>query len=1166
MASPGHVLGYSKSTRAKCHGPPPCKNSSMRPGSLRYGRTTTDATTGTETVEWRHWGCVTPDILRQIALARLDTISGFNDLNPSDQQKIRIAVSLGRIDPADVPPTARVRPAARPAVVRHAVPSSSTAVKRKAPEAGDSMSLIPPPMTQGTRRAMIAEEEEDAAAPAEEVQDELYGQLTSEVVGIRHYRGLVGPGEEVLLIREPTNPYDRNAIQVKNISRVQVGHIPRGVAAKLAPLMDQKLITVEGVINDGNLSGSVGYTISITLKFYGHPNNRITVLPKLPTNTRKAAPSRPQPAVASSSSGGIIGGRTGAGYNGSGPGYGAPSGYGAPYGASQAGPSRPPMSQQSQGPSASQLEKIRKQQEALARAAELQQMLNTLEKVNDEGRRETLLDTICTKDDILNLPLHSDPPGTAKGDLQVDLLKHQLQALQWCIEKENPVLPTKESDMPVQFWQLKKNQATGKSFYFNLATKSPQEAAPVLGKGALIGDAMGLGKTLTMIALVLATKNDNTSNKFSKSTLIVAPVSILSNWEKQITDHVVPGHLSTYLYYGNNRNISATDLQKYDVVITTYQTITGEHGAAAQGGAGAKKKKVEGALMNIPWKRVILDEGHVIRNPKTKMAQAVVALNADKRWVLSGTPIINSPRDLGSMLTFLKICRPLDNEDFFKRMLLRPLKNGEPSGAELLRALMSDICLRRTKEMQDANGVPLIALPPVEMIRVPVTLTDEARKLYDQIEAISANRFERILNSSNSTIFQSNVLSMLTRLRQLALHPGLLPANYLDELNAAEAATADADKPVKPLTPDEKLKLQDALLQAIEDCEECPICFNVLQDDARITSCAHSFCLACIMEVINRDSRCPMDRRGLTVADLIERPPPMELTQVPRAREDSPETYGGSSAKIDQLIQLLKLIPSDEKCLVFSQFTSFLDKVVEAFEAEGIAFVRFDGKMSARRRQEAIERFSVPIKKAQAAEPVPTHCASSSRPSALRRTSGRRSSSRKVNYAAGEATDSDDDFMPLDNHDSADEEDKEFEKDLVVDDLDVGTGDENPRVMLISLKAGALGLNLTVANNVFLMDPWWQEGIESQAIDRVNRIGQKKNVHVYQLIAENTVESKVLEIQDRKKQLIKEAFSGTKSRETQRQQKEARLQDLIELFGVRRQNANVDGETSTSGA
>jgi len=93
------------------------------------------------------------------------------------------------------------------------------------------------------------------------------------------------------------------------------------------------------------------------------------------------------------------------------------------------------------------------------------------------------------------------------------------------------------------------------------------------------------------------------------------------------------------------------------------------------------------------------------------------------------------------------------------------------------------------------------------------------------------------------------------------------------------------------------------------------------------------------------------------------------------------------------------------------------------------------------------------------------------------------------------------------------------------------------------------------SNNIYLMDPWWQEGIESQAIDRCNRIGQKKTVHVYQLIAENTVEGKVLDIQEKKKKLVKEAFSGTKSKETQRQKKEARLQELVELFGIRRQSA-----------
>lgn len=211
----------------------------------------------------------------------------------------------------------------------------------------------------------------------------------------------------------------------------------------------------------------------------------------------------------------------------------------------------------------------------------------------------------------------------------------------------------------------------------------------------------------------------------------------------------------------------------------------------------------------------------------------------------------------------------------------------------------------------------------------------------------------------------------------------------------------------------------------------------------------------------------------LAVADLIERPPPMEPTQAPRAREETPETCAGSSAKIDQLIQLLKLIPTDEKCLVFSQFTSFLDKVVEAFEEEGyvtvnypafirplricgvrLSFVRFDGKMSARRRQEAIEKFSVPLKKAPQHEPTPTAPASSSRLNALRRTSSRRSSTRKVSYATGEGSDSDDDFMPVEN-DSTDEEDKDLEKDMADDDIDLSASVDggNPRVMLISLKA-----------------------------------------------------------------------------------------------------------------
>ena len=83
---------------------------------------------------------------------------------------------------------------------------------------------------------------------------------------------------------------------------------------------------------------------------------------------------------------------------------------------------------------------------------------------------------------------------------------------------------------------------------------------------------------------------------------------------------------------------------------------------------------------------------------------------------------------------------------------------------------------------------------------------------------------------------------MLTRMRQIALHPGLVPANYLEELRAAEAREG-VSKPIV-ITPAERVRLQYMLAQAIEDCEECPVCFSILPNDARITSCAHLFCLA----------------------------------------------------------------------------------------------------------------------------------------------------------------------------------------------------------------------------------------------------------------------------------------------------------------------------------
>ena len=79
--------------------------------------------------------------------------------------------------------------------------------------------------------------------------------------------------------------------------------------------------------------------------------------------------------------------------------------------------------------------------------------------------------------------------------------------------------------------------------------------------------------------------------------------------------------------------------------------------------------------------------------------------------------------------------------------------------------------------------------------------------------------------------------------------------------------------------------------------------------------------------------------------------------------------------------------------------------------------------------------------------------------------------------------------------------------------------DASCRLFLISLKAGGLGLNLTAAEYVFLLDPWWNPAVEAQAIDRSHRIGQSRRVFAYRLIARDTVEEKVLQLQKTKREL-----------------------------------------------
>jgi non-specific serine/threonine protein kinase len=89
--------------------------------------------------------------------------------------------------------------------------------------------------------------------------------------------------------------------------------------------------------------------------------------------------------------------------------------------------------------------------------------------------------------------------------------------------------------------------------------------------------------------------------------------------------------------------------------------------------------------------------------------------------------------------------------------------------------------------------------------------------------------------------------------------------------------------------------------------------------------------------------------------------------------------------------------------------------------------------------------------------------------------------------------------------------------------------DTEVRVFLISLKAGGVGLNLTAADYVYIVDPWWNPAVEQQAIDRTHRIGQTKNIFAYRMICKDTIEDKILQLQEKKKALAKDIISDDAS-------------------------------------
>ncbi|KAF5667865.1 helicase-like transcription factor [Fusarium heterosporum] len=703
---------------------------------------------------------------------------------------------------------------------------------------------------------------------------ELYGTFAGKIVGVRYYRGYASPGEFVLCRREPSNSYDPNAIRVDNVVGDQIGHLPRKVVEKIAPYMDCGDIVLEA-----QLTGEKAfYDCPVKLYFYGpcdlQERSRIEDAlkrDKLVKATELKNTRKEAEALRNAALGLTNGGST------------------QGLGQELAVPQKPEIT--------------------------MDNLLEKSQAVEMRKSGDAIKSLAIGEDELEKMPMAEQPE-----QLKAQLLPYQLQGLAWMTAKENPQLPADGSDETVQLWlQRPKNR------FINIASGFGTSTAPKLLSGGILADDMGLGKTLQIISLIL------TGGK--GPTLIVAPVSVMSNWSQQIKRHVRGDQQPDIFIYHGSEKATAAQLQKHDVVITSYGRLARE-----------RDQGVTRALTShhIKWRRVVLDEGHTIRNPRTKVAEAACEINAESRWVLTGTPIVNSVKDLHSLVKFLHITGGIEQSEIFNAQISRRLASGDSQGEKLLQALMHDLCLRRRKDMKFVD----LKLPAkTEYVHRIAFRKDEKRK-YDALLDEARGELEQWQAGSQSGQkgrFQ-NVLERLLRLRQVCNHWTLCKERVSDILNLLD------EHEVVPLNDKNRGLLQDALRLYIESQEECAICYDNPTDPV-ITTCKHVFCRNCILRAIQLQHKCPMCRNKLDENALLE-PAPEDAGD-----ETADFDAESQSSKTEAMMQILKASMRKEgsKVVVFSQWTAFLNIVEAQLKAEKMGYTRLDGSMKADKRDKAID-------------------------------------------------------------------------------------------------------------------------------------------------------------------------------------------------------------------
>ena len=271
-----------------------------------------------------------------------------------------------------------------------------------------------------------------------------------------------------------------------------------------------------------------------------------------------------------------------------------------------------------------------------------------------------------------------------------------------------------------------------------------------MAMGGCLADDMGLGKTVQALAIIDLLKKEGREGP----SLVVCPKSLIFNWHREIK-RFTP-HLKGVSYTGPKRSAVFEKFDDYDIILTTYGTL----------------RRDIGKLIAQKFFYVILDEGQAIKNPDSQNAKSAMLLKAERRLILSGTPIENHLGELWSLYQFLNP-RMLGSESSFKTRYGSGI-DADSSSLAFLRRTLRPFILRRKKE-EVATDLP-------EKIEETITCEMEAeqKKVYNKIKRRVKSNILGKVSHQGLARSKLHILEALLRLRQAACHPALIDDEYAE--------------------------------------------------------------------------------------------------------------------------------------------------------------------------------------------------------------------------------------------------------------------------------------------------------------------------------------------------------------------------------------------------